>query len=174
VRSPVATERLQRNAEADGRKGSSMSDWTDHIVGERMAVDGEFAERVAESEFSNQEWSLIMTAVEFEIEHADDPDRARIVADTTKLDAIMPELENIRTQMGGVPGTPGGESDSDGGILDGVKNALGLDDDGDGDGFDEERKEAAAALAQEYATALQEHLEGKGRWDEVRTVERPD
>lgn len=150
-----------------------MSDWTDHIVGERMAVDTEFADRVAESEFSNQEWSLIMTAVEFEIEHADDPDRARIVADTTKLDAVMPELENIRTQMGSMPGASGGQRDADsGGILDGLKSALGLDD--AGDGVDEERKEAAAALAQEYATALQEHLEEKGRWTEVRTVVRGD
>jgi len=153
-----------------------MSDWTDQIVGERMAVDNEFSQQVVASEFSNQEWSLIMTAVEFEIEDADDPDRARIVADTSKLDAVMPELENIRKQMGGVPGAPGGGQDrsggSDGGLFDGIKNALGLD--GDGESSDDERKEAAADLAQEYATALQEHLEEKGRWDEVRALEAND
>ncbi|HKL28236.1 MAG TPA: DUF5799 family protein [Natrialbaceae archaeon] len=152
-----------------------MSDWTDQIVGERMAVDNEFSQRVVASEFSNQEWSLIMTAVEFEIEDADDPDRARIVADTSKLDAIMPELENIRTQMGGVPGAPGAGQDRSkggGGLFDGIKNALGLD--GDDEESDDKRKEAAAELAQEYATALQEHLEEKGRWDEVRTIGTTD
>jgi hypothetical protein len=117
-----------------------------------------------------------MTAVEFEIEDADDPDRARIVADTDKLDAIMPELDNIRTQMGGVPGAPGGgqggSTGGGGGLFDGIKNALGLD--GDGEDSDEERKEAAADLAQEYATALQEHLEEKGRWDEIRSLEAND
>ncbi|MFB6255890.1 MAG: DUF5799 family protein, partial [Haloplanus sp.] len=59
-----------------------MSNWTDRIVGDRMAVDREFSDRVRASEFSNQEWGLVMTAVDFEIEHAEDPDRARIVADT--------------------------------------------------------------------------------------------
>lgn len=155
-----------------------MTDWTEHIVGERMAVDSEFAERVAASEFSNQEWSLIMTAVEFEIEHPDDPDRARIVADTSNLDAIMPELENIRTQMGGMPGAPGdeatGRSGGGGGLLGGIMNALGLDGGGDGSDGDDERKRAAAELAQEYAVALQEHLEKKGRWDEVRTIDAGD
>ncbi|MFW5924513.1 MAG: DUF5799 family protein [Halanaeroarchaeum sp.] len=150
-----------------------MSDWTDQIVGERMAVDNEFSQRVVASEFSNQEWSLIMTAVEFEIEDADDPDRARIVADASNLDAILPELENIRTQMGGVPGAPGGERDrsKDGGLFDGIKNALGLGGGGNSDG---ERREAAADLAQEYASALQEHLEEKGRWDEVRRIAAND
>jgi len=144
-----------------------MSEWSDHVVGERMAVDNEFAERVAASEFSNQEWSLIMTAVEFEIDGAEDPGRARIVADTSKLDAIVPELENIRSQMGGIPGGPGGEEQrkSSGGFLDGVKNAIGLGENGSDE--DAERKRAAEKLAQEYATALQEHLEEKGRWDEI-------
>ncbi|MFT4891961.1 MAG: hypothetical protein ACI9YT_002899 [Halobacteriales archaeon] len=155
-----------------------MTDWTDHVVGERMAVDSEFADRVAASEFSNQEWSLIMTAVEFEIEQPDDPDRARIVADTSNLDAIMPELEDIRTQMGGAPGAPGqdatGRSGGGGGLLEGIKNALGFDGDGNGPDGDEERRRAAAELAQEYAAALQEHLENKGRWDEVRTMDAGD
>ncbi|MFQ3295651.1 MAG: hypothetical protein ACI9PP_002269 [Halobacteriales archaeon] len=151
-----------------------MSNWTDQVVGERMAVDSEFSERVLDSEFSNQEWSLIMTAVEFEIEHPDDPQQARIVPDTSNLDAIMPELENIRTQRGAVPGTPGGDQDrSESGFLDGIKDALGLGSEGTSSDHTE-RKQAAADLAQEYASALQDHLEKRGRWDEVRTLEADD
>jgi hypothetical protein len=138
-----------------------MSNWTDAIVGERMALDREFSDRVRESDFSNQEWGLVMTATDFEIEDANDPDRARIVADTTNLPQMMPELENVRSQMGGMSG---GESKSSGGVFDSIKGALGLGD----DGGDDERLETAERLVQEYADELQEKLEEKGRWDEVR------
>ena len=144
-----------------------MSDWTDAIVGERMAVDREFNDRVQASEFSSQEWGLIMTATEFEIEHADDPDRARIVANTEKLPSIMPELDNIQDQMAAMGGGAGGGSGgSSGGLLDGIKSALGL---GSGeDGVDQERLEAAAQLTQEYADELQAQLEANNRFEQVR------
>lgn len=106
-----------------------MSDWTDAIVGERMTVDNQFTDRVAASRFSSQEWGLIMTATEFEIENADDSENARIVADTSSLPAIMPELENVRSQvaaMGGAPGGAGGSGGSGGGLVDSIKGALGL------------------------------------------------
>jgi hypothetical protein len=135
-----------------------MSNWTDAIVGERMAVDRDFSERVRESDFSNQEWGLVMTAVEFEIENADDPDSARLVADTSNLPQMMPELENVRSQMGG-------GSESSGGVVDSIKGALGL---GGGGSGDSERLEAAERLVQEYAEELQERLESNGKWDSVR------
>lgn len=147
-----------------------MSDWTDAIVGERMAVDREFNDRVQASEFSSQEWGLIMTATEFEIENADDPDRARLVADTEKLPSIMPELDNIQDQMsamGGAPGGGSGGSDS-GGLLGGIKRALGLG--GGDDGVDEDRLVAAEQLTQEYADELQAHLEENDRWEQVRVA----
>ncbi|QLG63494.1 DUF5799 family protein [Halorarum salinum] len=139
-----------------------MSNWTDAIVGDRMAVDREFSERVRGSRFSNQEWGLIMTAVEFEIEHADDPERASIVADTSKLSSIVPELEKVSNQMQGMGGAGG---DSGGSVLDGIRGALF----GDGSsGDDREKQEAAERLSQEYADALQAHLESKGTWEQVR------
>jgi len=52
-------------------------DWTDRIAGERMAVDKQFADRVEGSSFSNQQWGLVMTAVEFEIEEPASPPRPR-------------------------------------------------------------------------------------------------
>lgn len=145
-----------------------MSDWTDAIVGERMAVDQEFNEQVAASQFSNQEWGLIMTASEFDIENAADPDAARIVADTSSLPQIMPELGEMREQMAAMGGGADGDS-GDSGVIGSLKDALGLGG-GDGDGVDQEELEAAEQLVQEYAEQLQRHLESKGRWEQVRVA----
>ncbi|ELZ74600.1 MULTISPECIES: DUF5799 family protein [Haloferax] len=142
-----------------------MAHWTDSIVGDRMTVDREFNEQVTNSRFNSQEWGLIMTATEFEIENADDPEAARIVADTEKVPQIIPELDNIRSQMGAMGGG-GGESSSDGGIVDSIKGALGMG--GGGKKGEQEKLEAAERLTQEYADALQDHLEKKGKWNQVR------
>jgi hypothetical protein len=144
-----------------------MADWTDRIVGDRMRVDQEFNERVQASEFSSQEWGLIMTAVEFEIADPDDPESARIVANTDKLPQVMPELDNIQDQMQAMGGGDGGGSDRSGGVLDSIKNAIGL---GNGSGRDEQRLAAAESLTQEYADTLQQHLESKNKWDQVRAT----
>ncbi|TKX47630.1 hypothetical protein EXE41_03495 [Halorubrum sp. SD690R] len=146
-----------------------MSEWTDAIVGERMTVDNQFNERVAASRFSSQEWGLIMTATDLEIENADDPDAARVVADTSNLPAIMPELENLRSQMAGMGGAPGGDSGgSGGGVVDSIKGALGLGGGGGSGGPSGEELEAAERLVQEYADELQAHLEEVGKWEQVR------
>ncbi|WP_255193934.1 DUF5799 family protein [Natronobeatus ordinarius] len=147
----------------------TANSWTDQIVGERMTVDQEFSPKIASSRFSSQEWSLIMTATEFEIERPDDPEEARLVANTERVDQILPELENIRSQMGamgGVPGESGGAGGGGGGFLDSIKGALGM---GGGTGGDyEAEREAAEELTQAYADQLQAHLESKGRWDAIR------
>lgn len=144
-----------------------MADWTDRIVGDRMRVDQEFNDRVQASEFSSQEWGLIMTAVEFEIADPEDPDAARIVANTEKLPQVMPELENIQDQMQAMGGAGGGTSKSSGGVLDSIKSAIGL---GNGAGRDKQRLAAAESLTQEYADTLQQHLESKNKWEQVRTT----
>ncbi len=149
-----------------------MSDWTDAIVGDRMQVDQQFNQRVRESEFSNQQWGLIMTAVEFEIEDADDEEAARIVSNTEKLPQIVSELEDMGGGMGGMGGGPpgGGPGGSGGGsglsdVVSGIKDTL-L---GGGDsGTDGEKLAAAEALTQEYAETLQDHLEQRGKWEQVR------
>jgi hypothetical protein len=147
-----------------------MSEWTDAIVGDRMTVDNQFNERVAASRFSSQEWGLIMTATDLEIEDADDPENARVVADTSNLPAIMPELENLRSQMAGMGGAPGGgeSGGSGGGVVDSIKGALGLGGGGGGGGGSDEELEAAERLVQEYADELQAHLEENGKWEQVR------
>jgi hypothetical protein len=144
----------------------SGSDWTDAIVGERMAVDQEFSSEVRESSFSNQEWGLIMTAAEFEIENAANPEEARIVPDTSKVEGIMPEVEKMDQRMGGPGGSAGGDSGD--GIVSSVKKALGVG--GGGNGTDSKRLVAAEELLERYAEALQTHLEEKGRWEQVRVA----
>ncbi|WP_336359335.1 DUF5799 family protein [Haladaptatus sp. ZSTT2] len=138
--------------------------WTDRIVGARMTVDNLFTDRIAESQLTRQEWGLIMMAVDLEIEHPDDPERARLVANTEKVPEIVPELDNIRQQMQGGPS----KQKQSGGMMDSVKNALGL---GSSDpAVDEEEIRAAERLANEYAETLQRHLEENGRWEEIRRV----
>lgn len=150
-----------------------MGDWTDSIVGDRMTVDQQFNDRVVASEFTSQEWGLIMTAAEFDIENPGDSEEARIVADTEKLPSIMPELDNVRSQMQGMGGAGAGgggggagRSGDSGGLFGSIKRAFGLAD--SGGGTDPERLEAAERLTQEYADELQRHLEEKGKWDQVR------
>ena len=138
-------------------------DWTSAIAAERMELDTEFNDRVEASSFSNQQWNLVMTALEFEIEGPEDPETAEVVADTSNLSTIMPELDRIAQQgpMGG-GGGGGSSGGSGGGLLGGVKDALGL-----GGGGDDERIEEAENLAGQYAELLQEKLETNGRWAAV-------
>ncbi len=143
-----------------------MTDWQDMIIGDRMTVDREFSSRVENSQFSRQEWGLIMTSVTFEIENPDDEAAAEIVADTTKLPGMMPEIEKI-SEMDPMAG-PQNRSNSGGGLLDSLLGALGLGD--SGNDVDESRVDTAETLVTAYAEELQAHLEAEGRWDEVRAT----
>ena len=137
--------------------------WTDMIVGDRMAVDNEFNSEIEASEFSRQEWGLIMTAVEFEIEEPG-TDRARLVANTDNLSAVMPEMDRIAEQQRGMGGGGSGGGSSGGGLLGSLRDALGL---GGSAGADEDRIRAAEDLADAYAKELQRHLEERGKWEQV-------
>lgn len=138
-------------------------EWTDKMAGARMQVDQRFNEQVRDSQFSNQQWGLIMTAVEFEIEDPDTPAEAALVANTEKVPQILPELENIQQGMGGPGGQRGGGRDGDG-LLGKLR---GLFSGGDDDTVDQEKLEAATGLVSEYATELQEFLEEQGQWEEL-------
>ena len=140
-----------------------MTDWQDMIVGDRMAVDNEFAPNVQNSPFSRQQWGLIMTATTLEIRHADDPEKAHIAADTSNLPEIMPEVERVAEMT---PMEASSEPKSGGGIFDSVRNALGFGN--SAGGSNREKIEAATQLVDAYAAQLQQHLEAKGRWEDVR------
>jgi hypothetical protein len=135
--------------------------WQDRIVGDRMTVDQEFTDAIESSQFSRQQWGLIMTAVEFDIENPES-ESAALVADTEKLPHVMDELDDIdaRTPMAA-------SDDSGGGILDSISGLFG----GGGDDHDEQLA-AAERLADHYAEQLQTHLEEQGKWDEIRAAAR--
>jgi len=135
-------------------------EWRNNIAGARMQVDQQFNDRILASEFTNQEWGLIMTAVEFDIVGAEDPETATLVADTENVRHVIPELENIPRGMGGQPGQGG--RDSSGGLLGSIRGLF-----GGGDSKDEHKLEAAAALAEEYATELESYLREQDRWEAV-------
>ncbi|EMA44677.1 DUF5799 family protein [Halococcus saccharolyticus] len=146
-----------------------MSDreWSDRIAGDRMAVDQEFASTVENSQFSRQQWGLIMTAVEFEVEQSTGGED-RLVANTDNLPHIMPELDNVGGGMGGMGamGDEGSGGSDDGGVFGSIKSALGM---GGGDGgTDQERIDDAERLTQRYADELQQRLEERGKWDDIR------
>ncbi|MFB6114214.1 MAG: DUF5799 family protein [Halodesulfurarchaeum sp.] len=137
--------------------------WRDRIVSARMSVDSQFEDRIEASSFSRQQWGLVMTAVEFEIENPQDPEAAEIVANTDNLVHVLPELESIDNQMAQMGSGGGGSS----GLLDGVKDALGF---GSGSSVDESTKQEAISLTEEYATQLQSELESTGQWGTVREI----
>ncbi|WP_232702161.1 DUF5799 family protein [Halobacterium wangiae] len=145
--------------------------WQDQIVGARMTVDQQFADRVQGSSLSRPQWGLVMTAVEFEIENADDPEAATMVANTSKLEHVLPEMANVDQQMNAMAGGSAGGSKGSG-VVGSIKNALGLG--GGGDEDNEALAEESTQLAQAYADELQAYLESEGRWDDVRRTAAND
>lgn len=148
-----------------------MSDWQDKMVGARMAVDDSYSSAVDNSRFSRQEWGLIMTAVEFDIRDPADEERAELVADTSHLPDIVPELEKVANMQGAMGGMGEPDRGGGGGLFDSLKGALGLGGD-DGTEVDESKVLAAESLAEGYAAELQAYLEEHGRWTEIRETYR--
>jgi hypothetical protein len=143
-----------------------MTDWTDLIVGDRMAVDRSFNEELNRSSFTRAEWGLVMTAVQFDIEHADDPERASLVGNTDRLPDVLPELKRV-AKMQQMGPDAAAETGSSGGLFGGVKKALGLGN-SKGKGVDEEKVTEAKSLVASYTDQLQLHLEENGKWERVR------
>ncbi|MFC5973331.1 DUF5799 family protein [Halomarina salina] len=142
--------------------------WTDRLVGSRMAVDREFGDRVAQSSLSNQEWNLVMTATEFRVADVDDPEAARLVGDTSKLESVVPEMDRIASEQPNAGGGSASDGGSSGGLFGSIKDAFGMS--GDDGPDDAERIETAERLVDEYTTRLQERLENSGRWEEIRAA----
>lgn len=63
----------------------------------------------------------------------------------------------------------GGRSGPGGGIISGIKDALGLGNGEDGD-IDKERHNEAERLVGEYAEGLHRYLEEQGRWEKLREM----
>ncbi|WP_136687931.1 DUF5799 family protein [Halorhabdus amylolytica] len=147
----------------------SSRPWSEQIATERMQTDQEFADRVNASPLSNQQWGLVMTAVEFEIDGPEDPDSAQLVADTSKLSSVMDEIKRMGERGGGTAmstSSGGNSGESGGGLFGGLKDALGFD------GDDNQLREAAEELAEEYASELQSRLENRDRWAKICELAR--
>ena len=141
----------------------SDSDWTDMLAAERMRVDRKFEDQLEASSFSRQQWGLVMTAVEFDIDGPQDPDTATLRADTSKLSSVMSEIKNLDKRGGGMSSPSGGVgSGSGGGILGKIAGLFG----GGGGGGGALQNEAEE-LAGEYTEKLQAHLEKRGRWETI-------
>lgn len=143
-----------------------MADWTDQLAGARMQVDQQFQEQVRGSRFSNQQWGLIMTAVEWEVRNPEDPETAELVADTSQVTNIIPELDRIQDQMG--QASPMGGGGSSGGLGDRIRSLFDSFTSNGSVAADQERIADAESLVQEYARELQAFLEKRERWDEIR------
>ena len=143
-----------------------MSDnsWQDMLAAERMQVDREFEDQVQSSSFTRQQWGLVMTAVEFDIENPADPDTARLIADTSKLPSVMPQIKQME-QSGGGMGAAAGSSggNSGGGLLSKLASVL----PGGGGSSGGKRQHEAESLAEEYAENLQKRLKKRDRWQSV-------
>ncbi|MFC7072118.1 DUF5799 family protein [Halovenus rubra] len=137
--------------------------WRDRLAGARMQVDKRFDDRIRTSEFTNQQWGLIMTAVEFDIDNPEQPESAELVAKTDQVEHIIPELDNVPQGMGGAPmGQQQSQGGSGDGLLGKIRGFLGGND--DSGQSDEETLQAASALVGEYADELQQFLEEEGQW----------
>ncbi|MCU4718714.1 DUF5799 family protein [Halapricum hydrolyticum] len=142
-----------------------MSDnsWRDMLAAERMRVDRQFEDRVQSSSFTRQQWGLVMTAVEFDVENPADPDAARLIADTSKLSSVMPQIKQME-QSGGAMGGAAGGGGGGGGLLSKLASVL----PGGGGSGGGKRQREAESLAEEYAEKLQERLEKRDRWQSIR------
>jgi len=142
------------------------NEWTDQLAGARMQVDQRFQETLEASSFTSQEWGLVMTAVDWTIENPDQPEEATLVADTSKLSEIIPELENIQQQMGGAQ-RPVEEGPDTGGILGRLKRYVHDLQSNSSGGSSTKRFEDAKELVDGYTVELQSYLKERGRWEDI-------
>ena len=142
------------------------NEWTDQLAGARMQVDQRFQDTLEASSFTSQEWGLVMTAIDWDIENPKTPEEAELVADTDQLSEIIPELENIQNQMGGAQ-RPVEEGPDTRGFLGRIKRYVhDLTSNASGESS-KKRYNDAVELVEGYTIELQSYLEERGRWEEI-------
>ena len=142
------------------------NEWTDQLAGARMQVDQRFQETLEASSFTSQEWGLVMTAIDWDIENPEQPDEAELVADTSQLSEIIPELENIQTQMGGAQ-RPVEDGPDTSGFLGRIKRYIHDLQSGSSGQSSTKRLNDAKELVDGYTLELQNYLEERERWEEL-------
>lgn len=131
------------------------TDWEHEIINERLKVDREFQERVKESVFSPQSWELVMTAVSFEIVESNED--AHLSPNLDQLSSVLPAIAEIQQRTAGETN----EKDHQG-IVGRFLRAVGLRH-----GPHEIYREEAETLISAYATALEQELRDRKRWDDI-------
>ncbi len=131
-----------------------MADWYSRAVHERVTVDSAFNKHLRSKPITHHQWGLLMTAIEFDIVNPDEPERARIVPDLSKIDSVLPQVKEAE-DAANAP-TP-----DSAGVVERVKRAVGLAEPED------PYVRVARSLASQYATELQEELEKQERWEET-------
>jgi hypothetical protein len=142
------------------------NEWTDQLAGARMQVDQRFQDTLEASSFTNQEWGLVMTAIDWDIENPETPEEAELVADTDQLSEIIPELENIQSQMGGSQ-RPVEEGPDTQGFLGRIKRYIHDLTSNTSSQSSTKRYNDAVELVEGYTMELQSFLEERGRWADV-------
>lgn len=138
-------------------ESDDADDWENMIIADRMAVDQAFQEQVTASAFSNQAWSLVMTAVDFQIVNPEQPEEAYITVDSAQIDSVLPAMEEAEKALGG---SPKKQSFTDK-IANELRGYLGKNR------GDAERRAEAEQLATAYANELHARLERVGKWEAV-------
>ena len=142
-----------------------MSHWTDAIIRERMAVDEEFEMNIADSEFTKQEWNIMMSMLDLKITNVDDPENAQVGANMEKLPEILKKMESVETrpnQSAADTGEPKGIAGKLRAKLFGVKVGDVISFDRGDDEIDAERLQTAEQLVDDYLSNLQSQLETRG------------
>jgi hypothetical protein len=144
---------------APGSKSHSHPQAVLHVVRDRSVEEARVLEHHADTPAEGEALRLGHAPgrrpVEFELEGSGED--ARIVANTSKVDQIIPEINKRNSQMSAMGG-----GQSSGGFLSSLLSTLGI-----GGGSDRAKLNAATDLADEYAEMLQEHLEENGKWERV-------
>lgn len=140
-------------------------EWERLIIWDRIAVDQQFAGRVEHSQFTTEQWELIMTAVELTIESPEGT--PRLVADTTELPEVIPYLKSLPAQ------SPNAGTDSFG-FLSSIRSLFSPSGTPSRGARDDDVLADATALANEYAQVLQSHLEATDKWDDIAEIAAPD
>ena len=147
-----------------------MPEWTDKMARARIQVDKEFYESIERSQFTEQEWGLIMRATDWRVANAEDPEHARLVAETDRVAEILPQLSRIRQDVQTAAAGPEAArqrtlAEGFSGWINGFVEMLSRAVTG---GSRDSRVDDAQDLADQYAERVQAYLERRGKWDDVR------
>ncbi len=132
-----------------------------------MAVDQQFTDRLAESSFSNAEWDVIMSVVEFELADPATPEHAHIEPRLDDLDTAVSAANDVPDVAATGP-VAGDQQDNDRkGVMGTIMNRLGMGGGGSNTGNSDDRRHDAESLINEYSDSLEQRIKDAGEWQNL-------